>query len=125
MGASPERDDTPKPLGVNELLAQHPWPAPWGDEKRLEWFWYQDLTGDPDTVWRLMSDTSRVNRALGVSEMKFEEKDGKRFGSSRNGGVRHEWVEVPWNWVAGQWLDSTRIYDRGFSRAVYAVQRFE
>ena len=110
---------------MSELLALHPWPEPWGKEKRLEWFWHQDLSGDPETVWRLMSDTSRVNRALGVSEMKFEEREGKRWGTSRNGGVRHEWVEVPWNWVAGQWLDSTRVYERGFSRAVYAVQRFE
>jgi class 3 adenylate cyclase len=124
MGGPPDRDDS-KALSVSELLALHPWPEPWGKHKRLEWFWHQDLSGDPETVWRLMSDTSRVNRALGVSEMKFEEKDGKRWGSSRNGGVRHEWVEVPWNWVAGQWLDSVRVYERGFSRAVYAVQRFE
>ena len=113
------------PLGMNELLALHPWPEPWRHEKQLHYFWHQDLSGEPDALWRLMSDTSRVNRALGVSEMHFEERDGKRWGSSRNGGVRHEWVEVPWNWVAGQWLESLRVYERGFPRAVFAVQRFE
>jgi len=114
-----------KPLELNELLALHPWPEAWANEKRLDWFWTFDLPGEPDALWRLLSDTSRLNRALGVSEMKFEERDGKRHGSSRNGGVRHEWIEVPWNWVAGQWLDSLRIYDRGFMRAVYAIQHLE
>lgn len=110
---------------MKELLKLHPWPEQWAGEKKLEWFRYFDLKGEPDALWRVMSDTSRVNRALGVSEMQFEEREGKRYGSSRNGGVRHEWVEVPWNWVAGQWLDSVRIYDRGFSKVVYAVQRLE
>jgi class 3 adenylate cyclase len=62
-----------------------------------------------------------MNRALGVAEMKFEERDGRRWGTSRPGRVRHEWVEVPWSWVAGQWLESLRVYQRGFPRAVYAV----
>jgi class 3 adenylate cyclase len=114
-----------KPLGMKELLALHPWPEAWAGEKHQDYFEVYDLAAEPDALWRVMSDTSRVNRALGVSEMKFEEREGKRFGSSRNGGVRHEWVEVPWNWVAGQWLDSVRLYDRGFSRVVYAVQRLE
>src|SRR5262245_35393728 len=113
------------PLDMKELLKLHPWPAAFADESRLEWFRHFDLKGEPDALWRVMSDTSRLNRALGVSEMHFEERDGKRFGSSRNGGVRHEWVEVPWDWVAGQWLTSVRIYDRGFSKVVYAVQRLE
>jgi class 3 adenylate cyclase len=113
------------PLDMKELLKLHPWPAEFADESRLDWFRHFELKGEPDALWRLMSDTSRLNRALGVSEMHFEERDGKRFGSSRNGGVRHEWVEVPWDWVAGQWLSSVRIYERGFSKVVYAVQRLE
>jgi class 3 adenylate cyclase len=32
---------------------------------------------------------------------------------------------VPWNWVAGQWLESLRLYDRGFMRVVHGVQRVE
>jgi class 3 adenylate cyclase len=114
-----------KPLDLNELLAKHPWPEQWAKEKRLDYFRVFELAAEPDALWRIMSDTSRVNRALGVSEMQFEEREGRRWGTSRNGGVRHEWVEVPWNWVAGQWLDSVRLYERGFSRAVFAVQRLE
>jgi class 3 adenylate cyclase len=121
-------DDTTtmgKALDLNGLLALHPWPEAWASEKRQDYFTVLELPAAPDALWRVLSDTSRVNRSLGVSEMTFEERDGKRWGASRNGGVRHEWVEVPWNWVAGQWLDSVRIYERGFSRVVYAVQRLE
>jgi class 3 adenylate cyclase len=113
------------PLDMKGLLELHPWPAAFAGESRLEWFKHFDLKAEPDALWRVMSDTSRVNRALGVSEMHFEEREGVRFGSARNGGVRHEWVEVPWNWVSGQWLDSVRIYDRGFAKVIYAVQRLE
>ena len=57
--------------------------------------------------------------------MHFEERDGQVRGWSKNGGVRHEWLEVPWNWVAGEWLESVRVYDRGFMKVMHGVQRVE
>ena len=109
------------PWTITELLARHPWPAEWASERRLEWFWHFDVPIAPDLLWPAIADTSRMNRALGVAEMKFEDRDGLRRGSSRPGRVRHEWTEVPWNWVAGQWLESLRVYDRGFPRAIWSV----
>ncbi len=109
------------PWTIAELLARHPWPAEWASERRLEWFWHFDVPIAPDRLWPAIADTSRMNRALGVAEMKFEDRDGLRRGSSRPGRVRHEWTEVPWNWVAGQWLESLRVYDRGFPRAMWSV----
>jgi len=113
------------PWTIAELLARHPWPAEFASEKRLEWLWHYDLPVAPDALWPAIADTSRMNRALGVSEMKFAERGGRRWGSSRQGRVRHEWQEVPWNWVAGQWIESLRVYERGFPRAVYAVYELE
>ncbi len=66
-----------------------------------------------------------MNRALGTAEMFFEERDGKRFGTAKPGGVKHEWCEVPWNWVANQWLTCTRLYDRGFMKVMYAIHRVD
>src|SRR4051812_43221388 len=114
-----------EPLTVAQLLELHPWPAEFSNEKRIERLWTFDLRGTPQELWPFISDTSRMNRALGTSEMTFWEKDGKRYGRSKAGGVKHEWMEVPWNWVAEQWLTSTRIYERGFMRAMYAIQRLE
>ena len=103
-----------EPLTLEQLLALHPYPAQWANEKRIERLWTFDLPGKPEDLWPWIADTSRMNRALGTAEMMFVERDGKRCGSAKPGGVQHEWIEVPWNWVANQWLTCTRIYERGF-----------
>jgi class 3 adenylate cyclase len=108
-----------------ELLALHPFPEPWAADKRIERLWVFDVPGPPEALWPHIADTSRMNRALGTAEMIFEERGGKRWGTARNGGVRHDWIEVPWNWVANQWLTCLRIYERGFMRAMFAIHRLE
>src|SRR5215217_4813347 len=113
------------PLTAEALLALHPFPAAWTDDKRIERLWVFEVGVAPETVWPYIADSSRMNRALGTAEMHFEERDGKRWGSSKAGGVRHDWVEVPWNWVANQWLTCLRIYERGFMKAMFAIHRLE
>ncbi|HET7506384.1 MAG TPA: DUF5939 domain-containing protein [Kofleriaceae bacterium] len=113
------------PLGVPQLLALHPYPEPWAAEKRIERLWVFDVPGPPEALWPYIADTSRMNRALGTAEMRFEERDGKRWGTARPGGVRHDWIETPWNWVANQWLTCVRIYERGFMKVMYAIHRLE
>ncbi len=112
-------------MTVAELLAKHPFPVAYASEKRVENLWVYDLPGTPEALWPFISDTSRMNRALETAEMKFEERDGKRWGTASLGGIAHEWVEVPWNWVANQWLTSLRIYTKGLFKAVYAVNHLE
>ncbi|MEO8553692.1 MAG: hypothetical protein ABI678_27150, partial [Kofleriaceae bacterium] len=116
---------TGAPLTIAQLLALHPFPAEHAKQKRIEKLWVFDLPGTPAELWPFISDTSRMNRALGTAPMTFVEKDGIRHGSSKAGGVQHEWLEVPWNWVAEQWLTSTRIYARGFMKVMYAIHRLE
>jgi class 3 adenylate cyclase len=112
-------------MTITQLLELHPWPAEWAQDKRIERLWIHEVPGTPEALWPFLSDTSRMNRALGTAEMKFEERDGKRWGTARPGGIRHEWVELPWNWVANQWLTSLRVYERGFFRAVWTVHYLE
>jgi class 3 adenylate cyclase len=112
-------------LDVKQLLELHPWPEQWANAERIERLWVYELPATPESLWPFISDTSRMNRSLGTSEMTFTERDGQRFGRSKPGGVEHAWVEVPWNWVANQWLTSHRIYERGFFHAVWAVHRLE
>ena len=113
------------PLTEEALLALHPWPEPWAAEPHLAKLWIYELAGTPETLWPFISDTSRMNRALGTAEMQFEERAGRRWGSAKPGGVRHVWQELPWNWVANQWLTSLRVYERGFFKAVWAIHRLE
>ncbi|MEO6776218.1 MAG: DUF5939 domain-containing protein [Kofleriaceae bacterium] len=114
-----------EPLTIAQLLALHPFPEPYAKLKRIERLWLFDLPGTPAELWPFLSDTSRMNRALGTAPMTFVENNGRRLGSSKAGGVQHEWVEVPWCWVAEQWLTSTRIYERGFMKVMYAIHRLE
>ncbi|HEY1556519.1 MAG TPA: DUF5939 domain-containing protein [Kofleriaceae bacterium] len=113
------------PLTKDELLELHPWPKGHADARKIDRLWVFDLPGTPAALWPFISDTSRLNRALGTAEMTFVEKAGKRYGSSKAGGVRHEWLEVPWNWVAEQWLTSARVYERGFMTVMFAIHRLE
>ncbi len=116
---------TQAPMTTAQLLERFPFPAKWADAKRIERVFIYDLPGTPEALWPFIADTSRMNRALGLSEMTFVEKEGKRWGSSKNGGVRHEWLEVPWNWVAEQWLTAVRLYERGFMKVMYAIHHLE
>lgn len=110
---------------MDRLLALHPFPADWAKEKRIERLWTFELPCAPEQIWPHIADTSRMNRALGTAEMVFVERDGKRYGSAKPGGVKHEWVELPWSWVANQWLTCTRIYERGFMTVMHAVHRVD
>ncbi len=110
---------------LDEWHRLHPWPADLPDGKRLEYLWRFETAAAPEDVWRVVSDTSRLNRALGGPEMHFTEDGGRLRGWSKNGGVRHEWVERPWSWVAGRWLAGTRVYERGFMKVMHAVHRLD
>ncbi len=110
---------------MQQLLEQHPWPTEYAADRKIERLWIYELPAPPSVVWPIISDTSRMNRSLGTAEMTFVEKDGKLHGSAKPGGVRHEWVELPWNWVAEQWLSNVRVYERGFMRVNYAIQKLE
>jgi hypothetical protein len=85
------------PLTVEQLLAVHPWPSAFAAQARLEWLWHFEVPVPLAKLWPLIADTSRMNRALGLAEMKFVDKGNVRVGTARPGGVEHEWVEVPWN----------------------------
>ncbi|MBK9035008.1 MAG: adenylate/guanylate cyclase domain-containing protein [Myxococcales bacterium] len=111
-------------LTIAELLRDHPWPGEHG-RGRLEWLWAIDVDLAPAALWPLVSDVSRLNRALGNPEMEFFERDGVRHGRARYNGVPHEWHEVPWEWVAGRWFTFTRLFSRGGMRALHAIHRFE
>ncbi len=113
------------PMTLAQVLAAHPWPAEYQGHKRVEVLWHFDLPASVSELWPLVADTSRMNRALGLSEMKFEDKGGVRHGSAINGGMLQQWIEVPWDWVVERWMTSVRVYQRGFAKVVYGIYQVE
>lgn len=106
------------------LVREHPWPAA-VTGPRLAWLWTIDVALPPAALWPLVSDLSRLNRALGNPEMELVERDGRRWGRGRYGGLLHAWEEVAWDWVAGRWFAFDRLYQKGAMTALHAVHRLE
>ncbi len=115
-----------QPLSLDQFLDQHPWSAEdVAKGKPLNWLWHYDLDCSADELWPHLIETSRFNRAMGLSKMTFVERDGALFGQSVNGGVRHEWVELPWEWITGRELLAIRRYSRGFGHTVRVIYSTE
>lgn len=98
-------------------------PDPWetaaeGRNGVVSLSWEIDVRASPEALWPLLADTSDLNARLGLPEMQFEERDGSLFGSLGSRLFRHEWRELPWQWVAGKSILAERRYSRGFARAV-------
>lgn len=120
MSSATDLAEAPPSLG--EFLARHPWPKDLIARGRpLEFLWHFELDAAPGELWPFISDTSRLNRAMGVTRMYFEERDGVLHGRATNGGFLQEWVEVPWTWIAEREMSSVRIYSRGFAHSVRGI----
>lgn len=114
------------PSLVESMRKLHPPPADVAADPSLrEWVFSFDVPVPSDALWRVVSDTSRINRALGLDEMFFEERDGVLHGSNRSLGLAQAWVETPWSWVQDSHLTTVRRYSRGMARSVFASYRLE
>jgi hypothetical protein len=114
-------------LTLDDFFKIYPWEDKYlfGRPKRLDWLWTFDLKISVDALWSFLSDTSRLNKAMGLNEMNFEEKEGILYGKATNAGISLEWLEIPWTWVAANHLISIREYSKGFAYTVKAIYHFE
>jgi class 3 adenylate cyclase len=84
-------------------------------EKPLEWLWHFEVDASPDDLWPHVIESSRFNRALGISQIDYVERNGKLHGESVTAGLRQAWVEAPWEWVQGRVLFAVRNYSAGLT----------
>ena len=83
-------------------------------EKSVEW----NLKSEPADLWPLVSNTERLNEALGFPEVDYRtEKDPdkgvRKFGSFTLSGIKISWEEHPFEWVEGQRMGILREFDSG------------
>ncbi len=68
-------------------------------------------------VWALLADTNRYDRALGLSLPRYSwrEIDGERclVGEATQGGLAIKWIERPYQWIEGQFLQGRRDFIAG------------
>lgn len=83
-------------------------------DKTVTW----QLDSEPSELWPLVSNTERLNEAIGLPSVDYRtEKDPDRgirkFGAFTLSGVRVSWEEHPFEWIEGQRMGILREFDSG------------
>lgn len=68
-------------------------------------------------VWAIVSDTNRVDRATGLAPPKYKwaREDDRlvRHATARELGIELEWIEPPYRWVEGRYVEGYRRFIKG------------
>lgn len=69
-------------------------------------------------VWAIVSDTNRSDRALGLAAATYrweQNEDGSRVrvASARELGLALEWIEPPYEWIEGRFIEGRRVFVKG------------
>jgi eukaryotic-like serine/threonine-protein kinase len=94
----------------------------------LAWTW--TLRASPEALWPYVSNTDRVNKAIGLEPVLFHDEPDAEAGSTRFGsyhvlGMTVRWREYPFEWVAPREHAVFRRYDRGPLQALWNRVRLE
>jgi len=77
-----------------------------------------ELESSPEQLWPHVSNTERLNRAIGLPAAEFktetnEEGVVERFGRFRAAGFENAWQEHPYEWIEGKRLGVLRVFHEG------------
>jgi len=76
-----------------------------------------------DRLWAVLSDTSRMNKAMGLQPRHDTEVNGKRIVRTTMLGQEQEWVELPWTWIINKDIIHERHYKKGLMHKQIGVFR--
>jgi class 3 adenylate cyclase len=72
-------------------------------------------------VWAVVADTNRVDRAAGLSAARYrwvrEDERVLRYATATELGFELEWIEPPYRWVEGRYVEGLRRFVKGPVRA--------
>ncbi len=80
----------------------------------FEW----ELEASPELLWPYVSNTERLNRAVGVPSVEYQtvrdaEKGLRKIGNFRMAGLNISWEEHPFEWIEGQRSGVLREFTQG------------
>jgi serine/threonine protein kinase len=97
-------------------IAAHPAPGE-NESKRREYRFEWRLQASPAALWPFVSDTERVNRAIGLGAPELElERAGAGvavFGNLQLAGQKLRWQEHPYEWIEGRRMGILREFSAG------------
>jgi serine/threonine protein kinase/class 3 adenylate cyclase len=103
--------------GETREVSSHPLlPETKGSTVEVDWEW--DLESSPEQLWPLVSNTERINCAVGVPSVEYStERDEhgavRKVGHFRMGWATMSWIEHPFEWVEGRRLGVLREFRKG------------
>ena len=74
-------------------------------------------------LWDVLSDTSRMNKAMGLPAWEEADLKGSRQVKTKVLGQIQEWIESPWTWIFQKEIRQERIYSRGLMQKQTGVFR--
>ncbi len=86
------------------------------DVMSFDFVW--ELRNSPEKLWPHVSNTERLNRAIGLSSVDYsvtanEQGGSHRFGRIRKLGMTIGWQEHPFEWIEGRRMGVLREYHEG------------
>lgn len=109
-------------------MVVHPRLPPFTDAELIAYDWSWDLAAAPAQLWPLVSNTERLNQAVGIPAVHFtlqkspqREGDGlrprvDRYGAFKKAGIANTWREHAYEWVEGKRMCVLREYTEGLFR---------
>lgn len=103
--------------GETTAVAMHPRVAK-SSSNVVETVWEWDLESDPEQLWPMVSNTDRINAAVGLPAVEYttdrdEHGAVRKHGMFRLGFAALKWQEHPFEWVEGRRLGVLREFEKG------------
>ncbi|MCX7997922.1 MAG: adenylate/guanylate cyclase domain-containing protein, partial [Leptospiraceae bacterium] len=99
-------------------------------EKFTKLEWEIQVNVPLEKVWNYVSNTDRINKAMGFDEVTYKlipsEFGGTvLYGTTKDGGLTSVYREYPFEWVEGQFVKVYREYTQGiFKKMIFSIQYF-
>ncbi|TWT93685.1 protein kinase domain-containing protein [Neorhodopirellula pilleata] len=76
------------------------------------------LASQPSELWPMVSNTERLNEAIGLPPVDYRSENDpilgvRKFGEFTLGGVKVSWEEHPFEWIEGRRMGILREFDQG------------
>jgi serine/threonine protein kinase/class 3 adenylate cyclase len=125
--------------GEPASITVHPRLPEFDPRRVVDYDWHWDLEASPRQLWPLISNTDRLNRAVGLPPIEFRAEAGgekeseaaglkpavRRFGQLRKMGLKITWQEHPFEWVEGRRLGVLREFSGGPFRWLMTAMELE